>query len=330
MSLPPCKYRTGKTLGQGTYAVVKEVFHVETGERYAAKVLNKSLMRGREHLIRNEILVLSKVSKGHPNIVSLMDYFETTNNLYLVMELATGGELFDRIWDKGTFYEMEAAQVIKTVLNSVKYLHDQGIVHRDLKPENLIYKSKDIDSPLLVADFGLAKVIDPDQFYSLTTTCGTPGYMAPEIYLKTGYGKPVDMWAIGVICYFLLSGEPPFHHQDPIARVQAITSGDYNFNSPQWMNVSELAKHFIQQLLIINPHTRMTCDQALTHQWLTNDTYIEQPISMFDFQQLEKGLQLDRSTQLRNAFKKTINVVKAINAIKRIDQFPIEEEVGTS
>ncbi|KAG0077909.1 hypothetical protein BGZ90_006309 [Linnemannia elongata] len=131
VSTVPCKYRTGRTLGQGTYAVVKEAVHIETGKRYAVKVINKKLMEGKEHMIRNEIAVLRRISIGHANILTLVDYFETLNNLYLVTELAEGGELFDRICRKGNYYEHDAAHLVRTICSAVAYLHEQGIVHRE-------------------------------------------------------------------------------------------------------------------------------------------------------------------------------------------------------
>ena len=155
--------------------------HIKTGQYYACKLINKKLMEGREHMVRNEISVLKKISRGHKNIVTLHDYFETMNNLYLVTDLCLGGELFDRICARGSYYERDARHVLKTVLSAVDYLHDHGIVHRDLKPENLLFLSRDEDSDLLIADFGLSRMIDETKFSILTTTCGTPGYMAPEV-----------------------------------------------------------------------------------------------------------------------------------------------------
>ena len=186
-----CRYKTGKTLGAGSYSVVKECVHIDTGRYYAAKVINKRLMAGREHMVRNEIAVLKRVSVGHRNILTLVDYFETMNNLYLVTDLALGGELFDRICRKGSYYESDAADLIRATLSAVAYLHDHGIVHRDLKPENLLFRTPEDNADLLIADFGLSRIMDEEQFHVLTTTCGTPGYMAPEIFKKTGHGKPV-------------------------------------------------------------------------------------------------------------------------------------------
>lgn len=187
----PCKYKTGKVLGAGTYSRVMEAVHIETGNYYAAKVINKRLMAGKEHLVRNEIAVLKRISMGHDNILTLVDYFETENNLYLITDLALGGELFDRICRNGSYYESDAANVVRTTASAVAYLHEHGIVHRDLKPENLLFKTPAENSQLLIADFGLSRIIDEDKFHILTTTCGTPAYMAPEIFKKSGHGKPV-------------------------------------------------------------------------------------------------------------------------------------------
>ena len=158
--------------------------------------------------VRNEIAVLKRVSMGHRNILTLVDYFETMNNrryptshnanarltsvlVYLVTDLALGGELFDRICRKGNYYESDAGDLIRATLSAVAYLHDHGIVHRDLKPENLLFRTPEDNADLLIADFGLSRIMDEEQFHVLTTTCGTPGYMAPEIFRKTGHGKPV-------------------------------------------------------------------------------------------------------------------------------------------
>ncbi|GAA5946682.1 hypothetical protein JCM3775_003132 [Rhodotorula graminis] len=265
----PCQYKTGRTLGQGTYAVVKECVHIKTGKYYACKVINKRLMAGREHMIRNEISVLKAISQGHKNIVTLWDYFETQNNLYLVTDLCQGGELFDRICAKSYFLEEDAAKLVRTVMGAVDYLHSHGIVHRDIKPENLLYRSKDEESDLLLADFGLSKVMDDQQFSALTTTCGTPGYMAPEIFKKLGHGKPVDIWAMGVVTYFLLCGYTPFDRDNQVDEIQAICNADFAFEPEEyWVGVSDTARDFIRRCLVIDQTQRLTAAQALAHPWL--------------------------------------------------------------
>ncbi|EOD52277.1 hypothetical protein GTA08_BOTSDO04426 [Neofusicoccum parvum] len=271
--IQPCRYKTGKTLGAGSYSVVKECVHIDTGRYYAAKVINKRLMAGREHMVRNEIAVLKRVSMGHQNILTLVDYFETMNNLYLVTDLALGGELFDRICRKGSYYESDAADLIRATLSAVAYLHDHGIVHRDLKPENLLFRTPEDNADLLIADFGLSRIMDEEQFHVLTTTCGTPGYMAPEIFKKTGHGKPVDIWAIGVITYFLLCGYTPFDRDSNLEEMQAILVADYSFTPLEyWRGVSQTAREFIRRCLTIDPNKRMTSHEALSHPWIADPT----------------------------------------------------------
>lgn len=267
----PCEYRTGKTLGSGTYAIVKEAIHVSTGRYFACKVINKRLMEGREHMVRNEIAVLKRVSKGHQNIVTLHDYFETAHNLYLVFDLCTGGELFDRICAKGNYYEADAAELVRTIFRSVKYIHDSGIVHRDLKPENLLFRTQAEEADIMIADFGLSRIMEEEKLNKLTEICGTPGYMAPEIFKKTGHGKPVDVWAMGVITYFLLAGYTPFDRDSQQQEMEAIIAGDYKFEPHEyWQNVSETAKAFVRTCLTVDPALRPTAAEALAHKWLAD------------------------------------------------------------
>lgn len=203
---------------------------------------------------------------GHQNILTLVDYFETMNNLYLVTDLALGGELFDRICRKGSYYEADAADLVRATLSAVAYLHDHGIVHRDLKPENLLFRTPEDNADLLIADFGLSRVMDEEQFHVLTTTCGTPGYMAPEIFKKSGHGKAVDIWALGVITYFLLCGYTPFDRDSDFEEMQAILNADYSFTPVDyWRGVSDSAKDFIRRCLTIDPARRMTAHEALQH-----------------------------------------------------------------
>ncbi|KAJ9069997.1 Calcium/calmodulin-dependent protein kinase type I [Entomophthora muscae] len=296
--------------------------------------MNKRLMQGRESMIRNEISILKKVSQGHANILTLVDYFETMNNLYLITELAIGGELFDRICDKGSFFESDAAQIIYTIVDAVKYLHDNGIVHRDLKPENLLFKTKEEDSPLVIGDFGLSRITEPEAFSALTTTCGTPGYMAPEIFLRTGHGKPVDMWAIGVITYFLLCGYPPFDQNDESFEVQSILNGEFSFEPEKyWCQVSETAKKFIRLLLVVKPEERLTAQQALNHPWLL---VVKGGVVTGEEANADKTAAPAESNLLpsvrenfnaRKTFRKAVGLVKAINKMKTSRAPPVDEEL---
>ncbi|KAF9028167.1 Pkinase-domain-containing protein [Hymenopellis radicata] len=267
--IAPCQYRTGKTLGSGTYAIVKEAIHIETRERFACKVINKRLMKGREHLVRNEVNILKKISTGHKNIVSLRDYFETEYNLYLVFELCTGGELFDRICKKGCYYEYDAVDIVRSVVDAVKYIHAAGIVHRDLKPENLLFRNPGDDADVMITDFGLSFILDECKAVKVTEICGTVAYMAPEIFKKTGHGQPVDIWAIGVITYFLLAGYTPFGRETQKEEIQAIKRGDFKFEPKgYWKSISPTAEDFIRQCLKLDPAERPTAAEALEHKWL--------------------------------------------------------------
>ncbi|GAA6050743.1 hypothetical protein NBRC10513_004255 [Rhodotorula toruloides] len=311
----PCQYKTGRTLGQGTYAVVKECVHIKTGKYYACKVINKRLMAGREHMIRNEISVLKSISQGHKNIVTLWDYFETQNNLYLVTDLCQGGELFDRICAKSYFLEEDAAKLVRTVMGAVEYLHSHGIVHRDIKPENLLYRSKDEDSDLLLADFGLSKVMDDQQFSALTTTCGTPGYMAPEIFKKLGHGKPVDIWAMGVVTYFLLCGYTPFDRDNQVDEIQAICNADYAFEPEEyWTGVSDTARDFINRCLVIDQTKRMTATEALAHPWLAQLAPTASATAQAQRPDLLPSLR--KNFNAKGTWKRAIMGVRAAGALK--------------
>ncbi|KAL4871010.1 hypothetical protein BDV12DRAFT_165102 [Aspergillus spectabilis] len=311
--IQPCRYKTGKTLGAGSYSVVKECVHIDTGQYYAAKVINKRLMAGREHMVRNEIAILKRVSMGHQNILTLVDYFETMNNLYLVTDLALGGELFDRICRKGSYYESDAAELVRAILSAVAYLHDHGIVHRDLKPENLLFRTPEDNADLLIADFGLSRIMDEEQFHVLTTTCGTPGYMAPEIFKKSGHGKPVDIWAIGVITYFMLCGYTPFEQDSNLEEMQAIINCDYSFTPIEhWRGISGDARNFIKACLTTDPNSRPTAHQALQHPWI-NPPY-DQTDTLGTTQDLLPTVK--KNFNARRTLHKAIDTVRAINKLR--------------
>ncbi|RMZ75470.1 hypothetical protein DV738_g5469, partial [Chaetothyriales sp. CBS 135597] len=226
--IQPCRYKTGKTLGAGSYSVVKECVHIDTGRYYAAKVINKRLMAGREHMVRNEIAVLKRVSVGHRNILTLVDYFETMNNLYLVTDLALGGELFDRICRKGSYYE--------------------------------------------------------------------------------------DIWAIGVITYFLLCGYTPFDRDSNLEEMQAILAADYSFTPVEyWRNVSDTARDFIRRCLTVDPRARMTTHMALQHPWIrpTDTISPEMPMGGQDLLPTVK-----KNFNARRTLHKAIDTVRAINKLR--------------
>ncbi|KAJ2156456.1 Calcium/calmodulin-dependent protein kinase type I [Coemansia sp. RSA 552] len=267
----PCKYKAGRLLGKGTYAEVKEMVHISSGMMYAGKMIRRDRMRGNTKLVKREIEILKLVSRKHPNVLTLVDHFETQNNSYLIMELCQGGELFDYIHRRGSLHETEAAHVMRQIVEGVCFLHAHGIVHRDLKTENCLVCTDEFGAPVSVAiaDFGMAHFVPDNGSRLLTNVCGTPGYMAPEMIQRSGHGKPVDMWAVGIMTYFALSGVNPFHQAHQRAELQAIINCNYSFSPAQrWCAVSPVARDFISSLLVANPAHRMTAKQALEHPWL--------------------------------------------------------------
>lgn len=187
----------------------------------------------------------------------------------MVLEILTGGELFDRVVAKGSYSEKQAAELIKSVAGAIKYLHGIGIVHRDLKPENLIYASTMKDAPIKITDFGLAKLRDEGEEKTMSTACGTPGYVAPEVLKNEPYGPAVDMWSVGVILYILLCGFPPFYHESTSALYKQIKKGSYDFPPPYWTEISEAAKSLVSGLLTVNPKNRLTPQGVLDHPWIS-------------------------------------------------------------
>jgi len=280
------KYNLKELLGRGAFSEVYRVQEKETGKEYAVKIIDKKALRGKEESLQNEIAVLHKVS--HPNIVHLTEIYDDKNKMYLVMELVTGGELFDRIIAKGNYTERDASNLIRQVLDAVNYLHKLGIVHRDLKPENLLYFSPADDSKIMISDFGLSKMPDED-VDQLGTACGTPGYVAPEVLRRRPYGKSVDCWSIGVIAYILLCGYPPFYHENDAELFQQIMRGDYEFDSPYWDNISDSAKDFIRHLMELDSKKRYTCDQAIQHPWISGGAAPDKDIHSSVSEQIQKN-----------------------------------------
>ncbi|TMS14543.1 Serine/threonine-protein kinase DCLK1 [Larimichthys crocea] len=266
------RYKVGRMLGDGNFAVVRECVEHTTGREYALKIINKGKCRGKEHMIQNEVAILRRVK--HPNIVLLIEEVDTYNELYLVMELVKGGDLFDAITSANRYTERDASGMLYNLANAIKYLHSLNIVHRDIKPENLlVYEHADGSKSLKLGDFGLATVVDGP----LYTVCGTPTYVAPEIIAETGYGLKVDIWAAGVITYILLCGFPPFRgsSDDQEVLFDQILMGQLEFPLPYWDNVSETAKELIRSMLEVEVDQRYTALQVLEHPWVTDEGLCE-------------------------------------------------------
>lgn len=203
----------------------------------------------------------------HPNIVNCFDIYEDEKYIYIVMELLQGGELFDQILKKEKFTEKEARDIIAPIFDALTYCHDLGIIHRDIKPENLLFSSKDPASAIMkVSDFGLARFVTEGNF--ATTTCGTPGYVAPEILSEKPYRSPCDFWSVAVVLYILLSGQPPFYDDDNFELFEKIKKCKYDITSPGWNNVSAEAKDLLKKLLVADPDKRLTGEQIRNHPWI--------------------------------------------------------------
>ncbi|XP_060626801.2 serine/threonine-protein kinase DCLK1 isoform X1 [Anolis sagrei] len=262
------RYKVGRTIGDGNFAIVKECIERSTGREYALKIIKKSKCRGKEHMIQNEVSILRRVK--HPNIVLLIEEMDMPTELYLVMELVKGGDLFDAITSTNKYTERDASGMLYNLASAIKYLHSLNIVHRDIKPENLlVYEHQDGSKSLKLGDFGLATIVDGP----LYTVCGTPTYVAPEIIAETGYGLKVDIWAAGVITYILLCGFPPFRGsgEDQEVLFDQILMGQVDFPSPYWDNVSDSAKELITMMLQVDIEQRFSALQVLEHPWVNDD-----------------------------------------------------------
>jgi calcium/calmodulin-dependent protein kinase I len=220
----------------------------------------------------------------------------------------SGGELFDRIVEKTFYTEKEARDLVKILLSAIKYCHDKDVVHRDLKPENLLLMSADDDASIKLADFGFAKTVTKDDA-GLVTTCGTPGYVAPEILEGTAYGKPVDIWSIGVITYILLAGYPPFHDDSQPILFRKIRKGKYQYDSPYWDNVSDDAKDFISRMLVVDPKNRAAASDLLEHRWIMDKDVATVPLT--------SALTELRRFHARKKFKAAVHSVQAINSMNK-------------
>uniref|UniRef100_A0A5F9C3G4 calcium/calmodulin-dependent protein kinase n=1 Tax=Oryctolagus cuniculus TaxID=9986 RepID=A0A5F9C3G4_RABIT len=261
------EYQLFEELGKGAFSVVRRCMKIPTGQEYAAKIINTKKLSARDHQKLEREARICRLLK-HPNIVRLHDSISEEGFHYLVFDLVTGGELFEDIVAREYYSEADASHCIQQILESVNHCHLNGIVHRDLKPENLLLASKSKGAAVKLADFGLAIEVQGDQ-QAWFGFAGTPGYLSPEVLRKDPYGKPVDMWACGVILYILLVGYPPFWDEDQHRLYQQIKAGAYDFPSPEWDTVTPEAKDLINKMLTINPAKRITASEALKHPWIS-------------------------------------------------------------
>ncbi|XP_059387270.1 calcium/calmodulin-dependent protein kinase type II subunit gamma-like isoform X11 [Carassius carassius] len=308
------EYQLYEELGKGAFSVVRRCVKKSTGQEYAAKIINTKKLSARDHQKLEREARICRLLK-HPNIVRLHESISEEGFHYLVFDLVTGGELFEDIVAREYYSEADASQCINQILESVNHIHQHDIVHRDLKPENLLLASKMKGAAVKLADFGLAIEVQGDQ-QAWFGFAGTPGYLSPEVLRKDPYGKPVDIWACGVILYILLVGYPPFWDEDQHKLYQQIKAGAYDFPSPEWDTVTPEAKNLINQMLTINPAKRITAEQALKHPWVCQRSTVA---SMMHRQETVECLRkFNARRKLKGAILTTMLVSRNFSACKSL------------
>jgi len=264
-------YEVGEMLGSGVAGEVHSAMHRETGQRVAIKTISKRKFLVNERSVtttRREIDIMKKLSSldtSHPHVVDLYAVIETAANVYIVMELVEGGELFDHVVARGAYTEAMAADVMRKMCHTLGFLHGQGVVHRDLKPENILCK-KDSDTDIKITDFGLSNIMTTTNI--LQSKCGTPVYMAPEMLQNLPYDQSVDVWAAGIILYIILSGTLPFYADNPDDFLELVRHSDFSFPDSEWEEISEGPKDLIRKILVPDPRRRFTIRMILEHPWL--------------------------------------------------------------
>lgn len=299
-------------LGKGSSSIVK-LGHTKVDNLQVAIKILKSNEDDTEKqrdkhkaILRNEYEILRSLE--YPNIVKAYDlYEEEGNNFSFILEYLAGGELFDRIISKKHYSEKDARDIAQVILSTIKYMHGQGIVHRDLKPENLIFCNDDEVSPLKLADFGLAAKVDG---LNLTGKCGTVQFMAPEIIKKELNGKPVDMWAFGVILYILLAGYAPFQSSSREETFRRILQRDLKFHEHHWKTISDEVKDLISKILVEDQTERYTVEDALSHSWL------KQTSEVLSRSNLDASLEELKTFQARRQFRVAGDAVLAITRMQ--------------
>ncbi|XP_039273131.1 calcium/calmodulin-dependent protein kinase type II delta chain-like isoform X7 [Styela clava] len=260
-------YELKEDLGKGAFSIVRRCVQRQTGADYAAKIINTRKLSPRDLQKLEREAKICRLLK-HPNIVRLYASISEETCHYLVFDLVTGGELFEDIVAREYYSEADASRCIQQIIESINHCHQNSIVHRDVKPENLLLASKQKGAIVKLADFGLAIEVSGNH-RSWFGFAGTPGYLSPEVLRKDNYGKPVDMWACGVILYILLVGYPPFWDDDQSRLYQQIKAAAYDFPSPEWDTVTKEAKDLINKLLTVNQNSRITAPEALKHPWIS-------------------------------------------------------------
>lgn len=318
------------TLGAGSFGTVRKAIQKSTGREVAIKIILKSRLHGHLEVVEREIELLASIK--HPHIVELIDSFQTKHNFYIVTQLATGGELFDRLVKNTYFYEYDACEIIYQILSAIAYLHKQGIAHRDIKPENVLYLSPEDDSPVVLADFGVSKKVD-QMDRKLTGVAGSFGYIAPEIYAGEGYGElyglgrdgytlSCDIWSLGVVAYTLIGGYSPLRSQTPKDFLDEVRSNNFVvFHTKYWADISDDAKDFIVKSLDIDNKRRPSANELLDHPWIVKHLLSK-----------ERGEETNIISNIREGFnaqsrlRKAVRIVMMKNKLETLRQLRLQEE----
>jgi calcium-dependent protein kinase len=265
----PPRFQSRQELGKGQFGTTYLVSHKVTKREAACKAIAKRKLVSAEDVedVRREISILHHLG-DHPNIVELIDAYEGSKHIYIVMELCEGGELFDRIVARGHYSEKDAATIFRTMMRTVAHCHNLGVIHRDLKPENFVLKTKEPDAAIKAIDFGLSTYFEPQQHFH--DIVGSAYYVAPEV-LKRNYSNEADVWSAGVILYILLAGVPPFWAQSEQAIFDEVLKGKYDLRSDPWDKISEGAKDVVRKMLVSDPKQRATAQEVLNHPWVRED-----------------------------------------------------------
>ena len=316
------KYQIVKEIGTGGFSRCLLVKNKTTGISYACKELTKKNLSDYEGLMR-EVNLMIKLD--HPNIIKLIEVYENEKYIYLIMELCTGGELFDRIVENTEngkpFTEKQAANLFKQMMSAINYCHKNGIVHRDLKPENLLYLTKDQNSPIKVIDFGMSKRFDASHF--MNEKVGTAYYISPEV-LNGKYDEKCDIWSAGVILYIIICGYPCFNGDDDDEIFAAIQKGKIHFPSPEWDNISKDVKDLIKKMCT-SPDKRLTAEQVLNESWVkdnapNSDGKISLPIKPDGFKNYANSNKLRKAVLTYIASRLSENDIKKIKEVfQKID-----------
>ncbi|CAL1370727.1 unnamed protein product [Linum trigynum] len=262
-------FNLGRKLGHGQFGTTFLCVEKGTKKHYACKSIAKRKLLTMDDVedVRREIEIMHHLS-GHPNIIRIKSAYEDSVAVHVVMELCSGGELFDRIIKRGHYTERKAAEITRTIFGVIQTCHSLGVMHRDLKPENFLLIDENEESPLKAIDFGLSVFFKPGQVFN--DVVGSPYYVAPEV-LRKRYGPEADVWSAGVMVYILLSGGPPFWAETEDEIFQEVLHGELDFTAYPWPHISDSAKEIVKKMLVRDPKKRISTHEVLCHPWVRED-----------------------------------------------------------